>query len=286
MFEIKPKTRKEIYMAYLGGNLSLELPEPMTRDEVNLYNLCQSHSFGTGETYLLPETELTFEMNEDLGAPMAMISLAYEMEVGNTYTVSFDGVEYTCQAIQGGAGGSALGNLGAFGGDDTGEPFLIAEDGGMFVIPLNGASSAVMSIKGVVDVPVEYKYAPDPPLLDLNYIGMPAITADGVNSFEYGREDIVKLAFKKGLIKIRAHVQVRYLDGIANTSSVSDLMSDFDNIVEFVAPVLYADDSYWVQALFADCMLVIEFQPGGWLRAKAVKLAIYNNKNGNIIPQT
>lgn len=46
MFEIKPKTRKEIYLAYLSGDMSLELPEPLTRDEVNLYNLCKNKAYG------------------------------------------------------------------------------------------------------------------------------------------------------------------------------------------------------------------------------------------------
>lgn len=35
-----PKTRKEIYQAYLSGETHLELPRPVTRDEIILYNAC------------------------------------------------------------------------------------------------------------------------------------------------------------------------------------------------------------------------------------------------------
>lgn len=35
-----PKTRKEIYQAYLSGDTHLELPKPVTRDEIILYNAC------------------------------------------------------------------------------------------------------------------------------------------------------------------------------------------------------------------------------------------------------
>ena len=35
-----PKTRKEIYQAYLSGDTHLKLPKPVTRDEIILYNAC------------------------------------------------------------------------------------------------------------------------------------------------------------------------------------------------------------------------------------------------------
>lgn len=35
-----PKTRKEIYLAYLSGDTDLALPTPVTRDEIILYNAC------------------------------------------------------------------------------------------------------------------------------------------------------------------------------------------------------------------------------------------------------
>ena len=35
-----PKTRKEIYQVYLSGDTDLELPKPVTRDEIILYNAC------------------------------------------------------------------------------------------------------------------------------------------------------------------------------------------------------------------------------------------------------
>lgn len=52
---------------------------------------------------------------------------AANIEVGKTYTVIWDGVEYSCVALDF-YGIPVLGNALAFGGADTGEPFAIARD--------------------------------------------------------------------------------------------------------------------------------------------------------------
>lgn len=95
MFEIKPKTRKEIYMAYLAGNLSLELPEPMTRDEVTLYNLCQSHAYGSTTTVkeVLAECQPVF--NNTMQGCLIGHGQEMALAVGETYIVTMDGKEYT-----------------------------------------------------------------------------------------------------------------------------------------------------------------------------------------------
>ena len=47
--------------------------------------------------------------------------------LGETYTVAWDGTDYTCTAFDDGDGGVAVGNLSIWGtGDDTGEPFVIS----------------------------------------------------------------------------------------------------------------------------------------------------------------
>lgn len=127
MFEIKPKTRKEIYMAYLAGDMSLELPEPMTRDEVNLYNLCKNRAYGETTTVkeVLPECQPEF--NADWNG--FVFDKALEISVGEKYTVNWNGVDFECVCEKVEADGSAiivLGNAGALmDGEDTGEPFVV-----------------------------------------------------------------------------------------------------------------------------------------------------------------
>lgn len=102
MFEIKPKTRKEIYMAYLAGDMSLELPEPMTRDEVNLYNLCKNRADGetttVKEVIKLKRTDDGITCDEHTPAevveilnnnPFTRMCLEFEDNFGLDYAMTF-----------------------------------------------------------------------------------------------------------------------------------------------------------------------------------------------------
>lgn len=125
MFEIKPKTRKEIYMAYLAGDLSLELPEPLTRDEVTLYNLCQSHAYGSTTTV----KEVLAEQSIPLNGESYKVTEVGDIVVGETYVVCYRGAEYTCVAKEYNMDGTTTAVLGNEGGlsdknTDSGEPFV------------------------------------------------------------------------------------------------------------------------------------------------------------------
>ena len=127
MFEIKPKTRKEISMAYLAGDMSLELPEPMTRDEVTLYNLCQSHAYGSTTTVkeVLAECQPFYYDGESSGEfSFFVIENQFEIVSGEKYVVNWNGAEFTSKAVEQ-EGILFLGNLSAFGMEDTGEPFMV-----------------------------------------------------------------------------------------------------------------------------------------------------------------
>ena len=101
----------------------------------------------------------------------------FSLVVGNTYVVTWNGVEYTCvsQEVDVGFGApiTAIGNFDlATEAGDTGEPFLIASFPAEFVpelgfygvaTPLDNSTSATLSIKGVVTTTerIHHKYLPD-----------------------------------------------------------------------------------------------------------------------------
>lgn len=45
---LEPITREEQYYAYLAGDTGYQLPDPITRREYYLYNLCKSGISGGG----------------------------------------------------------------------------------------------------------------------------------------------------------------------------------------------------------------------------------------------
>ena len=70
---------------------------------------------------IMPETQL-----EDYGAGFVAVTVfgCPDFVVGKTYTVNLDGTPYSCVAWDSGEGVVCLGNTYAFGGEDTGEPFV------------------------------------------------------------------------------------------------------------------------------------------------------------------
>ena len=77
-----------------------------------------------GTVTLMEEQELAFALSD--GFYMAPITNAFEIVVGQTYTVKWDGTEYECVGAVFNSM-PLLGNLSIMGaGDDTGEPFIYA----------------------------------------------------------------------------------------------------------------------------------------------------------------
>lgn len=147
MLSIKPKTRKEIYMAYLAGDLSLELPEPLTRDEVNLYNLCKNRAYGEYTTVkeVLAECQPEYDEADEYFVLFENVPTIVE---GETYIVNWNGTEYTC--VAGGADGMVgLGDLTAIGLSGNGEPFCIVPQGSeaMMLMPFDGSTTLTISIR-------------------------------------------------------------------------------------------------------------------------------------------
>lgn len=116
-----------------------------------------------GETTVTVMEEQTIVFSMDSG-PDKMLSYGGTFIPGKTYTVIVNGVSYNTLCVDGGAMGGdpglyALGNLGNFGLEDTGEPFVIMAQNGManFLPAENG--SYTISIIGIK--PLDPKFLPE-----------------------------------------------------------------------------------------------------------------------------
>lgn len=124
-----------------------------------------------GESIVLPETSVDIDPDNGEG----YIIDPFELVVGQTYIVNYNGTNYECVCgtfdLEG-ISCFSLGNLGAMtGGEDTGEPFIIigfpdalaAEMGAAGVLyGMDGITPATLSIKGIAEVntPIAQKFLP------------------------------------------------------------------------------------------------------------------------------
>jgi len=130
----------------------------------------RTHYSRTEQVTLLPEASLPFL--EEVGGFMVTDTLS--VVTGWQYTVNWNGVPYTCTCAEledGDVVVQVLGNAAALGGDNTGEPFLLAvasteqaADAGFYAIalPLDGAASVTLCISGPKEIitPLPAKYLP------------------------------------------------------------------------------------------------------------------------------
>lgn len=175
---------------------------------VGSWNDLTDKPFGEEVAYILPESELTFEMQEDLGVSVAFVEFASDFVEGETYEVNFDGDVYNCTCFVEEDGSSLLGNIGIFAGEDTGEPFVLGVLEGMpVVIPLVDVQTAVVSVKGKKINTIDPKYVPSLPVIDLISLGCPAATLGQVVNFGWEVSDFnVYRTFGKGSCLIRLKV--------------------------------------------------------------------------------
>lgn len=90
----------------------------------------------------------------------------FDIVLGNTYKITWDGKEYTCTAkeIEPGSGFNVIGNIGMIGsGVNTGEPFLIGLDGSEIVCIAQTEGSHNIKIIGVISEvhKIDEKFLPD-----------------------------------------------------------------------------------------------------------------------------
>ena len=194
----------------------------------------KNRPFGYRKNVVIPEANYTFEMNEDVGMPIALVEAPF-FDIDDTlirgleFTVIYNGIKYDYVY-----NGNALGNLGAIGeGDDTGEPFLIVTANPAIIIPLDGSTSAKVSMfcKEIVSLPD--KYTQDIPTVDLIELGAPTYTYGNDYRFQLDdetRNKFIEARAKRGVICIRLSIRSKYReldsDGTTTLSSPIDTLDE------------------------------------------------------------
>ena len=143
-----------------GGGGGSSVPKPLTFDYMPEGYPTKS----VQTTTLMEEQEVAFTSSD--GLYIAQITNAFEIVVGQTYTVNWDGTEYICVP--------SLADMGLFIGNpsivgessDTGEPFIYVyntkQHTGLFAT-LDTAASHTISVKRIVETvtPMAEEYLPD-----------------------------------------------------------------------------------------------------------------------------
>lgn len=111
---------------------------------------------------VVPLTTITPFYYEALGVPMGNMA-DFDIVIGNKYKVTFDGVEYVCEAFMAtmaGMSAPAFGNTVVAGGENTGEPFAIFKMAGdaWSTIILFDMSNHSVRIEGEAAVPIPMRY--------------------------------------------------------------------------------------------------------------------------------
>ena len=119
-------------------------------------------------TTLMEEQELEFHLGRNGVSYIVDLSEAFEIVEGQTYTVSWDGIEYECVCSVFNSL-PVLGNISISGaGDNTGEPFAYLYNGripiGQFYT-LDTSASHTISVKRIVEIvtPMAEEFLPNIP---------------------------------------------------------------------------------------------------------------------------
>lgn len=157
-----------------SNDLGMLIRSIPTGGGVTDYNDLENKPCYTEQWYILPETTVEFDPDTGEGSVADVVNVS----VGNTYTVNWNGTEYTCvaQALDmDGDSTVALGDVGAVtDGDSTGEPFVVAffdsetaamVGAGVVLCALDGSTSVTLSIIGELVHKLDEKYLPEPVVL-------------------------------------------------------------------------------------------------------------------------
>lgn len=194
---------------YIYENNEYRKDKPTSGGGVSSWNDLTDKPFyeEVGEIEILPEQTLVLE---EVDGAMGTNLTSLGFVDGQEYTVNYNGVEYVRNAfLFADMGGILLGNASAFGFEDTGEPFLIADIPSMSVaslMSLDRKSEVEISItyNGTVVHPLQEKFLPKTPKIHVDYYEyteqkfMYAYT-DGTMSTKIPASDLVKL-FERGAL--------------------------------------------------------------------------------------
>ena len=170
MFNISVNDKKNIYRSKpvmnvdtTGSSGGGSVQPDWNQNDSTATDYIKNRPFYTGdpsETVLVEESTVSFSVSG--GMSSAQIQSNFEATVGETYKVTWDGTVYECTCVDFN-GIPFLGNLSiAFGGSDTGEPFLmgINNGSGIGIYTKDASASHTISISGsiaeVIQIPDKY----------------------------------------------------------------------------------------------------------------------------------
>ena len=168
MFNVSVNDKKNIYRSKPVMNVDTTgssggVQPNWNQNDSTAADYVKNRPFYTGDpeyTVFVEESTVSFSGSSSLY--MAQIQSNFEATVGETYKVTWDGVAYECACVDF-SGTPFLGNLSiAFGGSDTGEPFLMAinNGSGIGIYTKDTSASHTISISGsiaeVIQIPDKY----------------------------------------------------------------------------------------------------------------------------------
>ena len=183
------ETNGEIKRCPSGGGGSV--PKPLTYDYMPVGYPTKS----VQTTTLMDLSEVPFELTSSGTSYRVKLPdpLVFEIVVGQTYTVNWDGTEYECVCVSFAENIYIIGNLSIMGrGDDTGEPFLytytnVTPDGQFNT--LDTSASHTISVKTTAETvtPMAEEFLPN--ILDIDSIIMKSSTTGSTKKFKITVDD-------------------------------------------------------------------------------------------------
>ena len=182
--DLQPVTRMEFFLKAYGGGGSGggSVPKPLTFDYMPEGYPTKS----VQTTTLMEEQQVAFE--DDKNIYYGPLADAFDIVIGQTYTVNWDGTEYECTgSAYNEKNISYIGNLSISGvGNDTGEPFLYVPAGRGFNT-LDTSASHTISVKRTEEVitPMAAEFLPS----EINELIMNSSTPDSTKKFKIAVDD-------------------------------------------------------------------------------------------------
>ena len=217
-----------------GGGASI--PKPLTYD----YMPEGYPKKVIGAVTLMEEREVAFT---SYGSFFAAISpVKFDILDGQTYTVVWDGVEYSCVGHAATEYGNYIGNPEALGGESTGEPFLYAPEQNYLWVSYNTSTSHTIKVttQGTVYKTIDKNFLPEAEKFVVDATNLPSDTTGWGNL-----SDSLRAAIDAG-----AEI---FLDVYGNGGTLLKLTNARDGKYLFIYPKsLNTVSAYILEALKSD----------------------------------
>ena len=156
--DLTPITRMEKFLKNFGGSGGGSVPKPLTYD----YMPEGYPSKSIVNVTLMEEQEVTFTNSDSDGIYYAIAPVKIDVSEGQTYTVVWDGVEYSCVCHTMGPC-EYIGNPEALDSESTGEPFLYLYSNKHMWVSYDTSTSHTIKITTIDTVyqTIDEKYLPE-----------------------------------------------------------------------------------------------------------------------------